>query len=479
MFKRLRGLAGIGAVTATVTLLVLQPVSFDRGAPTVFLVVVGGWLFLRGAFLAAAGLFAAADDSGDDWRLWLVPFQIFLGFGALYAALWRLDPGSLVGAGLEPPLRKFSVFAASFGGFGGIAPESTTARVALAAEVVVVAIMVGALVRRLHRPTGWVLGAVAIVLAGGIALSFGEERRLGPDFERGITLTAYGAEAYASDAAYNAMREARDLGAEWVTIVPARFQEKKNFNGPRVDPQKTQSDSSVETVIGRAHDLGMKVTLKPHVDLDDGSSRTEIRPDSLDEWFKSYEGMLSLYADIAERTGAEQLVVGTELKALSGETDRWRGLIDMVRGRYRGKLTYAANWDEFDRVRFWDALDAIGVDAYFPLDADDSLGDAVKAWDKWIEKVDRVRRRYDKDVLLTEIGYPDTKSALAKPYDASGPRDAERQKIGVEAALTVWTEPDWAAGMSWWQWASDLSVREPYALNEQPAAEVIREWYSD
>ena len=479
MLKRLRGLAGIGAVTATVTLLALQPVTFDRGAPTVFLVVVGTWLFLRGAFLAAAGLFAAADDSDDDWRVWLVPFQIVLGFGALYAALWRLDPGSLVGAGLEPPLREFTVFAASFGGFGGIAPESTVARVALLGEVVVVAVMVGALVRRLHRPTGWVVGAVAIVLVGGIALSFGEERRLRPEFERGITLTAYGAEAYATDEAYNAMREARDLGAEWVTIVPARFQEKKHFNGPRVDPEKTQSDSSVETVIGRAHDLGMKVTLKPHVDLDDGSSRTELLPQNLDEWFKSYEGMLSLYADIAERTGTEQLVVGTELKAISGETERWRGLIEMARDRYGGKLTYAANWDEFERVRFWDALDVIGIDAYFPLESGDSLGDAVKAWDKWIKKIDRVRKRYDKDVLLTEIGYPDTRSALSKPYDAAGPRAPGPQKTGVEAAMTVWTEPEWAVGMSWWQWASDLSVHEPYALNEQPAADVIREWYSD
>ena len=55
-----------------VTLLILQPVSFGRGAPSFFLIVFGGWLFVRGLFLAGAALFAAADDEkGETWRLWL------------------------------------------------------------------------------------------------------------------------------------------------------------------------------------------------------------------------------------------------------------------------------------------------------------------------------------------------------------------------------------------------------------------------
>lgn len=483
MLKRLSGIAGIGAVTATVTLLVLQPVSFGRGGPTYLLVLLGAWLFLRGLFLAGSGLFAAADDDESAWRVWLVPFQIVLGFGALYAAIWRLDPGALVGAGLDPPLRVFSVFALSFGAFGGISPEETAPHIVLAIQVVVVAITVGALVRRLHRPTGWVIGSVAFVLVGGMALSFGEERRLRPDFERGITLTGYHRDAYSNDEASDSLRTARDLGAEWVTIVPAWYQGEAFFHGVGPDGVRTPTDQSVEEIIKEARELGMKVTMKPHVNVLDGTYRGEIKPDNIDEWFKSYEGMLSLYADIAERAGAQQFVVGTELEGVSRETDRWRKLIEMVRGRFKGKLTYAANWDEVANVKFWDALDVIGVDAYYELDTKPDVGDLVKAWEKPVKQLERLHRRYGKDVLLTEIGYPNAESALKTPYEPKGQPDPELQKIAVEAALTVWAEFEWAKGMSWWEWSSEPSTLEPddkgYALNDRPAAGVIREWYSD
>jgi hypothetical protein len=482
--KRLSGIAGIGAVTATVTLLILQPVSFGRGAPSFFLIVFGGWLFVRGLFLAGAALFAAADDEkGETWRLWLVPFQIVLGFGALYAALWRIDPGSLVGAGLDPPLRRFSVFALTFGAVGGIAPEETSAHLILLAQVAVVSITTGALLRRLHRPTGWVIGGVVAVLVGGIALSFGEERRLRPDFERGITLTGYHRDAYANEEASDALQAARDLGAEWVTIVPAWFQGKAFFHGVGPDPVQTPTDQSIEDIINQAHELGMKVTLKPHVNVLDGTYRGDIKPDNLDEWFRSYEGMISVYADIAKRTGAEQFVVGTELDGVSRETDRWRRVIELVRDRYDGTLTYAANWDDVRNVKFWDALDAIGVDAYYPLGDDPDLGDVIKAWEKPVKQLERLHERYDKDVLLTEIGYPNADSAIETPYEPSGSPNPERQKTAVEAALTVWAEPEWAKGMSWWEWTSEPSKIKlgdrGYVLNEQPAKDVIREWYSD
>jgi hypothetical protein len=45
----------------------------------------------------------------------------------------------------------------------------------------------------------------------------------------------------------------------------------------------------------------------------------------------------------------------------------WRRVIAAVRGVTSARLTYAANFDAYQRVAFWDALDAIGIQAYFPL----------------------------------------------------------------------------------------------------------------
>jgi hypothetical protein len=483
--ERLSGVAGVGAITATVTLLALQPVSFGRGAPTVLLLVVGGWLFVRGTFLAGAALFTAAEAEEHKWRFWLVPLQVVLAFGALYAAIWRLDAGSLVGAGLEPALVSFSVFAATLGAAGSIAPEGVLAELALVAEVALIAVVAGALVRRLHRGTGWVVGAIVVVAAGGIALALGQERRLPGDFQRAVSLTGYTAHDYRTEDARRALRTAVRLGAEWVTITPAWYQ--PTVHSTRMGPERgrTPTPESVETIIDRARDLRLAVTLKPHLNSLDGRFRGEISPRDVPRWFASYGRMLAFYARLAERTGVRQLVVGTELEGVSGHTGRWRRLIARTRELFGGRLTYAANYDEVFRLRFWDDLDLIGVDAYFPLseEPDPSVSELVEAWRRPLGKLERLGERWDRDVLLTEIGYPSAESAVRTPYEARGEQDLDLQRRAVEAALTAVAEKPWIAGTTWWEWWSRPSKLDDgdtsLSLNGKPAADVIREWYTD
>ena len=485
MRKRLSGVAGVGAVTATVTLLALQPVSFGRGAPTLLLLAIGGWLFARGTFLAGAALFTAAEAGEHRWRFWLIPLQLVLGFGALYAAIWRLDAGSLVGAGLEPSLSRFILFAATLGAAGSVAPEEPVAEIALAAEVAVIAVVAGALARRLHRRTGWVVGAMVVVAAGGIALALGPERRLPSDFQRAVSLTGYSRDEYATDDAREALRDAADLGAEWVTITPAWYQRGIHAHSIRPHPERTPSAESVEGIIREARELHMEVTLKPHLNTLRGGYRGEIAPDDVERWFGAYARMLRFYADMAEETGASQLVIGTELEGVSGQTRRWRRLIEGVRARFRGRLTYAANYDEVTRIEFWDALDLIGVDAYYPLSdrADPGVSDLIEAWEEPVTALERLHERWGKDVLLTEIGYPSAGSAVRTPYEASGRQDLDLQERAVEAALAVWAERPWVAGTTWWEWSTQpdtIGERDrSFALNGKPAADVIRDWYTD
>ena len=46
---------------------------------------------------------------------------------------------------------------------------------------------------------------------------------------------------------------------------------------------------------------------------------------------------------------------------------RWRRIIAAVRKVTKAPLTYAANWTDYQRVGFWDDLDIIGIQAYFPV----------------------------------------------------------------------------------------------------------------
>ena len=57
--------------------------------------------------------------------------------------------------------------------------------------------------------------------------------------------------------------------------------------------------------------------------------------------------------------------VGTELKAFAKKRPEfWKQLIQKVRTVYSGPLTYAANWDEYHEISFWQDLDYIGCLLY-------------------------------------------------------------------------------------------------------------------
>ena len=109
----------------------------------------------------------------------------------------------------------------------------------------------------------------------------------------------------------------------------------------------------------------------------------------------------------------EALCIGTELRtAVLNRPDAWRSLIADVREVYGGELTYSANWyREFEEVPFWDALDYIGIQVYFPLA--DSTGskmslDAFKAaWAPHVARIEALQQRVGKPVLFTEVGYPE------------------------------------------------------------------------
>ena len=108
--------------------------------------------------------------------------------------------------------------------------------------------------------------------------------------------------------------------------------------------------------------------LTPHLHVPN-ESRSTIRPDDRGAWFASYTAFITHYAAMAQRLGVEQFAVGSELASISDDRPGWLQVIQEVRARYHGTVLYAAEPGEASRVPFWDALDMIGIDAYFPLSA--------------------------------------------------------------------------------------------------------------
>lgn len=291
-------------------------------------------------------------------------------------------------------------------------------------------------------------------------------------FQRGVNFTANGI-SYESPLARRLLAELPQYGVRDVAVVPYGFLDRDTGAIRTGAPDSWESDDGVRLIAAEAHRLGMRVLLKPHVwqPQSDRPKTAEARR----EWLRRYEPFLIHYARLATRIRAELFCVGVELAALSGEEAEWRRLIAVARAHYDGPLVYAATQGpEFETLRFWDALDYIGLDNYYPL------GDGYDTR-AMLASVEAVQRRYQKPVLLTEAGYSSSPGAHRTPWDdrRSGPVDLQEQVRCYEALYRAFHRRPWFRGVYWWKIETDRTggpAHPGMAPWNKPAMETVRRW---
>ncbi|GGD53210.1 hypothetical protein GCM10011361_19880 [Muriicola marianensis] len=239
------------------------------------------------------------------------------------------------------------------------------------------------------------------------------------------------------------------------------------------------------------HGNGIRVMLKPQIWIWRGVFTGELRMESEEDWERleaSYEDFILTYASLAEETGVEIFCIGTELEGfVSARPDYWKALIGMIRETYSGKLTYAANWDEFGRTPFWNTLDYIGIDAYFPLSEAQtpSVEELKEGWKPWKEKIASFSETVDRPVLFTEFGYRSMDYTAKKPWLVS--RGEEKvnlvgQANAKKALFESFWEEDWFAGGFVWKWFTNHERSggpddNRFTPQNKPAQEVISTFY--
>jgi hypothetical protein len=254
-----------------------------------------------------------------------------------------------------------------------------------------------------------------------------------------------------------------------------------------------ERDSGLAETARLARARGIRTLLKPHLWLRDRSDGRWVGSIAMKNekdwaaWFARYEEFIVHYARLAEALGMEGLCIGTELEGTTRRTADWRRIIAAVRAVYHGRLTYAANWSgEFEQVEFWDDLDWIGVQAYFPLSdkAGASVDELVAAWAPHVARIEKVQARFERPVLLTEIGYKASERATVEPWQwtTTDRYDPEEQARAYEAAFRVLWDKPWCAGMYWWKWFPvghrEAGGRDRYFTpQDKPAEKVLAKWY--
>jgi hypothetical protein len=303
-------------------------------------------------------------------------------------------------------------------------------------------------------------------------------------FHHGFVLTGWAADAYlqpSSDAALGRMRAG---GSDHVAIFTQWFIADPTASTLAPDPARTPSDEAVLHAIRSARQHGLQVTMKPQIGLQSGGWIGSAHPADPDAFWSGFRTMLLHYADLAQRAGASTLVIGTEMATLSSDEARWRPLIAEVRSHFHGALTYAANYDEFQRVPFWDALDYIGIDAYFPLadsaNPSPAAADLAAAWTSrgYLAAIADLSRRTGKKVLFTELGYRSIHSAAVYPnrWDVADATDMQAQANAYGAFYDAVARQPWLAGVYWWSVEPGDWWEQSYSPIGKPAEKVMAIW---
>jgi hypothetical protein len=256
--------------------------------------------------------------------------------------------------------------------------------------------------------------------------------------------------------------ELRSLGANSFAIHPyARI-----ANDGSVTFRVRDENRHITLPLDWAHERGMSALLVPHIGYwgSKFSWRGEIKFETAEEWdrfFTGYEAWIVEMARLAEAHRATVFCVGLEYTHAQKFEQRWRQIIAAVRAVYSGKITYGANWNDYDAVKFWDAVDYIGVLAYFPLtEAKNPSADQIAVgWKKRCNELQQFSAaRGSKQILFVEAGYNESARAAAEPwsFETGGENAAAIQQRCLDAALSLTGEHPWLAGMFLWKWFPEL-----------------------
>jgi hypothetical protein len=346
------------------------------------------------------------------------------------------------------------------------------------------------------------LGTLWVLPSGGTSAA-SPASALPANWIKGANMISYAPDPYMIANQHDAIASWKATGGNAIAFAPRWLMDAPTSTTMApVANLGSPSDESVIAAIDEALRQGLRVMLRPYLDIKDGSWRADISPSNVGAWFASYTAFMDHYLDIAKAHGVEEFTLGVELINMTDPKydSYWSALIAEARARFPGLLTYSANWGkstrvEYKQITWWGKLDYIGLSAYFPLYEWDgpSLEQLVAGWSsysdhwgqtyRWIDEIKAVHDRFNKDVVFTEIGFGSYVNSPARwdQPEKTNVLDLGVQERAVDATMQVWSTVPWFRGIYWWHWEPYVGgggQKDPSdALNNKPAVQVLTRWY--
>jgi glycosyl hydrolase family 113 len=275
------------------------------------------------------------------------------------------------------------------------------------------------------------------------------------------------------------------LGVTWTAITFAALQATAQSTRIAFRDEPTVTDDEVRWAVRAAHRRGLKVALKPVVNVADGTWRAhinffdiEVPPEpKWSAWFAAYTEFIVHHARIAAQEGVEMLCIGCEMVQTDRREDQWRALIADVRAVYDGLITYNCDKYQEDHVTWWDAVDVISSSGYYPVDD----------WEAQLDRIAPVVAAHGKPFFFMEAGCPSRVGSPALPNDWSlpGAPSQQAQVDWYEAAFGACARRDWVRGLMLWDWPARLAdeatatADDDYCMYGKAAEGVVRAAYAE
>ncbi|HEX9068164.1 MAG TPA: hypothetical protein VF807_05300, partial [Ktedonobacterales bacterium] len=250
-------------------------------------------------------------------------------------------------------------------------------------------------------------------------------------------------------------------------------------------------------------------------------------------WFDQYAAFAAHYAQLSQKYSLPYFIMGDQLNSMTADGNRvtqaadpkgidtnlgaerlnctigrrdceWRHVINAIRtdgyntyqhkpapdggGRYTGKLIYSSYYEgEFEHVTWWDALDYIGIAAYFPLARNRAGVSPDELTDIWhgrgdnsngegdiFSRMQKVSDKYFKPVIFTAAGYESLPGANGSPGQTPPSDPDQDEQLNDMQALTHTFDQQ----ASWWDgvfWSGEM----PAPHNSQPHWDISMNWAGD
>ena len=293
----------------------------------------------------------------------------------------------------------------------------------------------------------------------------------------------------------NPMPPVIDISADWIGVVPYGY----TPNGEPVvmyDVRRWQwwgeRPEGIRETIKLAKEKDLKIMLKPQVwghgwwtgDYD-FSTEADWR-----KWEKDLTEYTLFYARMAQEFKVDLFCFATEFKhSIANRPEFWTQLIDQVKNEYQGPVTYAANWDNFKEIPFWNKLDVVGINAYFPLidQKTPETGALQQAWKPHKKDIQLFFNKVQKPILFTEYGYLSVDRCAYNTWELDkklGQIDINQQAQAnaLEALYSsFWSESYWIGGFLW-KWFPNMEGHEGYPERDYTpqgklAEKTIKTWF--